>query len=565
MTTAVIGPVSRWHDSGIGGAGPGLWYGHTALDGAFGDWKRAPLGSIYIRVDTSGIATGTWQKTARNGATTDWRKLATNDAYYNVDAYGAVAGGGDSYAAFAAAIAAASVTGGVVLVPSGTYRVDGRLTLSDNVSLVGTGSDSIIQRTDVAANGSDYIVFVEDASNVYIADLELDGGITSTWDGSAFIGIAITTNVGTTDNVRIMRVTVKGVDVGMRVAGSATNVIVADCYFDDSFFTGVECGFSHATLGPSNVRIRNNLIDSPVGTGIYLAGTSYDVHVDGNTIKSAAGNGIQSYIATGQTRTVARALILNNTILDQQNEILHGIYLINNAGSGGSGTMSGLIIGGNVIRNSAGGGIYTLDVKESRIVDNYIQTTGNSLHGISVGKNVVDPEHVVIAHNIIQSPSGYGIKCESVHYGVIAGNIVDAAGGHGIDISGNYWSCVGNTAHDSGGYGYNLTGNTNSMIVGNNGSNNSSGDFNLAGFYSLAQTSTAMTLGDAYNMVFNATTGTKLGTATTQKIGFWNATPIVQPVHIADPAGGATVDAEARSAIASINATLAALGLTAAS
>lgn len=37
------------------------------------------------------------------------------------------------------------------------------------------------------------------------------------------------------------------------------------------------------------------------------------------------------------------------------------------------------------------------------------------------------------------------------------------------------------------------------------------------------------TWADAVNMVFNATTGTKIGTATTQKIGIWNATPIVQP------------------------------------
>lgn len=34
---------------------------------------------------------------------------------------------------------------------------------------------------------------------------------------------------------------------------------------------------------------------------------------------------------------------------------------------------------------------------------------------------------------------------------------------------------------------------------------------------------------DAVNMVFKATTGTKIGTATSQKLAFWNATPIVQP------------------------------------
>jgi hypothetical protein len=38
-----------------------------------------------------------------------------------------------------------------------------------------------------------------------------------------------------------------------------------------------------------------------------------------------------------------------------------------------------------------------------------------------------------------------------------------------------------------------------------------------------------MTFADANNISFNTTTGTKIGTATTQKLAFWNATPIVQP------------------------------------
>lgn len=37
------------------------------------------------------------------------------------------------------------------------------------------------------------------------------------------------------------------------------------------------------------------------------------------------------------------------------------------------------------------------------------------------------------------------------------------------------------------------------------------------------------TFADAVNVAFNGTTGTKLGTATTQKIGLWNTAPIVQP------------------------------------
>ena len=38
-----------------------------------------------------------------------------------------------------------------------------------------------------------------------------------------------------------------------------------------------------------------------------------------------------------------------------------------------------------------------------------------------------------------------------------------------------------------------------------------------------------LTFADALNIVFNATTGTKIGTGATQKLAFWNATPIVQP------------------------------------
>lgn len=45
-----------------------------------------------------------------------------------------------------------------------------------------------------------------------------------------------------------------------------------------------------------------------------------------------------------------------------------------------------------------------------------------------------------------------------------------------------------------------------------------------------------LTLPDAGDIVVNATTGTKIGTATTQKLGFWNVTPVVQPAAAAQAA-----------------------------
>ena len=36
-------------------------------------------------------------------------------------------------------------------------------------------------------------------------------------------------------------------------------------------------------------------------------------------------------------------------------------------------------------------------------------------------------------------------------------------------------------------------------------------------------------LGDGANLVLGTTTGTQIGTSTTQKLGFWNAPPVTRP------------------------------------
>jgi hypothetical protein len=51
-------------------------------------------------------------------------------------------------------------------------------------------------------------------------------------------------------------------------------------------------------------------------------------------------------------------------------------------------------------------------------------------------------------------------------------------------------------------------------------------------------------IADTRNIVLNATTGTKIGTATTQKLGFFNKTPIVQKAAIADTSSGAVATVE---------------------
>lgn len=60
-----------------------------------------------------------------------------------------------------------------------------------------------------------------------------------------------------------------------------------------------------------------------------------------------------------------------------------------------------------------------------------------------------------------------------------------------------------------------------------------------------------------------ATTGLKIGNAVTEKVAFFGETPVVQQSAITAPSGGATVDAEARTAINSIRTVLSAFGFTA--
>lgn len=64
---------------------------------------------------------------------------------------------------------------------------------------------------------------------------------------------------------------------------------------------------------------------------------------------------------------------------------------------------------------------------------------------------------------------------------------------------------------------------------------------------------------DGRTIKLGSSAGNKIGTASTQKLGLWGTTPVVQPTAIADVAGGgADSDGTAR---AKINVILAALRL----
>lgn len=70
---------------------------------------------------------------------------------------------------------------------------------------------------------------------------------------------------------------------------------------------------------------------------------------------------------------------------------------------------------------------------------------------------------------------------------------------------------------------------------------------------------------DGRNLQLGRSVGTKIGTASDQKIGLYGTSPTAQQSKISDPSGGVTTDAEARTAINAIIDALETLGITAAS
>lgn len=97
---------------------------------------------------------------------------------------------------------------------------------------------------------------------------------------------------------------------------------------------------------------------------------------------------------------------------------------------------------------------------------------------------------------------------------------------------------------------------------GNSRINSSAGSMKISANGSIIMDAPII-MGDGYNIAVNTSTGTKIGTATTQKLGFFNAAPVVQPAGVADATGGATIDAEARTAINAVISKLETLGLLA--
>lgn len=69
--------------------------------------------------------------------------------------------------------------------------------------------------------------------------------------------------------------------------------------------------------------------------------------------------------------------------------------------------------------------------------------------------------------------------------------------------------------------------------------------FTLANATGIATVVGGLAITEAKNISLGTTTGTKIGTATAQKLGFWNATPVIQPATTGTVTGYTSVGGSA--------------------
>lgn len=505
--------------------------------------------------------------TERATSNAAYQKRATIDVTHAT--YGAV--GDDSTnntTAIAAAFAAASA-GDTVKFPAGTFQSDS-LTLPDGVHIEGPGVLKLRSAAPVK------ILLTCGGGNNKINGLGIDlQGIAS--------ALGVVTNGKSWISFRGCHFTNTAVG-GVYITGASTNILVQGCTFSVN-------GWGILTGNTSTCR-HINITGNVFSGGAYGEAIEINTPTNGSSDISITSNVIENYTATGTAgfgiglARVDRAVIVGNSVRNVGNA---GIHLEDGC--------TNATISGNLVHASTGAGIevtsgLTRASKNVVIIGNTVTSCAGEAEsdaGILVSGTLASQRILIIGNTVADSGVSasraalYGISlAASVTNSIVANNVVlntnasTAGTSAGINIGGGCQEVTvsGNRCYDDQGsptqqYGLRLAGaHSFNSIFGNNFRGNgtaevvdtSTGSTRTAHYGSSAWFGT-LTLNEGVNIATGIATGTKIGTATSQKIGFFNKTPILQPSAVTAPSGGATIDAESRTAISAILTRLQNLGL----
>jgi hypothetical protein len=387
-----------------------------------------------------------------------------------------------------AALAALPANGGMVLLSEGLFAVAAPVVVgADNVTLAGLGAGQAYNNSpsvkggtllqcSAGFTGAAVIVVQRSGSaqslaGVHIRDLSINGA--SPGSGT-FDGVYYEARKGSVRGLFIYRPRQHGMQFK-----SAVN---EDCYDNVIHGNRVENalvdGYYFANRA-SDCLVRDNVAYNCTGNGMTFEDRAAAHMVSGNYLYSCGGAGV-SAANTHQMK------FLFNRLQDLNG----GLYFTGNP----SGSSGGLVIVGNTFRNC------------SKTTDNTTDAVNITMANATRGG--------VIASNDFYTNAGFdnGGTAPNKHrarYGinVASSNMTD------LVIGPNTFGYDSAQAASAFGTGYVTDSGTTTYK---------------------ADPQADMAWADGTDVAVGSTTGTKIGTATTQKLGFFNATPVVQPANTTD-------------------------------
>lgn len=426
---------------------------------------------------------------------------------FNVLDFGAdPLGVASSVAAFNAAVA----NGGTVYIPSGTYKLDGKVTLStdnttlllaadvtcnlsgvealqspfgaqilisaNNCAIIGSGPSSLLQ--NVLGTRANTVTMITGYVKFLMRDLTLDGGKslvtseeTDTFESGIML-IGYTPNTPSDIEATIDNVTVRNyAHYGISMYGNQTNGIkIVNCNIRDIGITeqalSVGAGIVAAISG-SNLTIANNVIKNCKQNGVFIssAGAGAGNHVVANNIILTCGQSGIAYLEQANYGSasgfgIAKVAVTGNTCIENiRSGIVFNVDTV--------GFLNQIVITGNLCNYNTYGGIELNSTNTSPNILSDVVVSGNQAIGngtiqINAGQYVERVEGVERSFTpVIQGSSSAGVGTYTAQSGTYVknGNIVtfqlllqwlNHTGTGNIEIAGFPYAPSGNEPQPTG-------------------------------------------------------------------------------------------------------------------
>jgi len=445
-----------------------------------------------------------------------------------------------------------SATGGLLALPSGTTATNMTLTTPD------LGTPSVIVLTNASGTASINI-------NGTVGATTPAAGSFTTLTASSTTSLLLGTAGSAVGNVGFRNATSGTTTLAPATGALGTGTVTLPLsgtlatLEGSNTYTGTTNTFTlpttTGTTTTSGIAVAANSLTT--GTGIYAAsstltsGKLLDLQVTGTA--AAASQTVLNIATAGANGTsgiTSKGAVISNTHT--------GTTSTNTAleltASGGTTNTALLITAGSIVAQTSstkyttitpgavGGLAFTLTTDGSNTNPNYgMQLVGGCLTitgGNGFGQGLV-ATGLTIAGGLIQCTSLGWVTDGNVGFTFTSATITTGSSVTKFNAAATTESTSTTTGSivTAGGIGVVKNANIGGTLAVN-------GATTLTG---LLTANGGVTLGDAQNIAFNTTTGTKIGATTSQKLSFWSATPIVQPTTavanatVASPGGGSVI------------------------